>query len=82
MQCPAEVWDSWYAYHMPCVKSFHEKVGLIDAYQSALGLLKLAQYSGMGASSSPLSHAKSTSNETISSQATDHTGLRLRHRQQ
>ena len=39
IQCPDEVWQEWYSYHVPCVKTFHEKVGLLDAYQSALNLL-------------------------------------------
>ena len=39
MQCPTEAWRDWITYHMPCVHSFHEKMGLLDAYQSALSQL-------------------------------------------
>ena len=68
---------------MPCVKTFHEKVGLIDAYQSALvGLLRTTR----NATSLDALSVPSKLTPDVSTHPTvptnGHKELRLRHRQQ
>ena len=67
---------------MPCVKTFHEKVGLIDAYQSALGLLRTARNATSLAALSVPGKTTPDVDTHPSVPINGHKELRLRHRQQ